>query len=190
MKINLTKNNMLLIGVLIAFFIIAVSFAFYSPEEKDTGHFYVCGEQAAAFRANISDCKVVPVEPSDTELTDVLTSPAVDAIFILVNPNGTSGEGLAAHEIYKTLDSLKPASGIDSGIVYTEFWPNQSNVPVMSLENASYNYPIIHLIPNQSETKIEVDGPRILVYAEDQYSLDASSCKISILLINEYMDCE
>lgn len=187
--IDLSKNNMLLVGIILAFIIIAVGLTFLTAKDVDTGNAYVCGNQVALFRANISDCMKVPVEPSDEELTTVLTNPAVNALFVLVEPNGTAGVGLASHEIFKTVDALKPVSGIDAGVVYTAYWPDQPNVPVLGLENATYNYPVIYLIPNQNKTKIEVDGPRISVYAEDQYGLDASACKIAILLINEFMDC-
>lgn len=190
MEFKLTKANIILLGTLVAFLVIATVLAFQGGGgSQSRGNVFVCGDQVARFRANISNCYNVSVSPGEKRISEVLTSPAVEKVYLLTDPNGTSGIGLSSYEIYKTMESLQPRSNIKPEVAYIRPWPNQSNILVLKPENATYSRPIIHLMPNQTETKIDLDGPVVEVRAKNQYDLDSAACRISILLIKEYMDC-
>ncbi len=189
MKLNISKSNILIIALLLLLAFGGGYLAVHRPPKAPVGNVFVCAHQAVPFRANITDCLAVKVVPNEKILADTLTSPTANLAFILVNPNGTAAVGSSAYEIYKTFSSLKSVTGISPDIVYTQKWPDQPNAAVMSIQNATYQAPIIWLRPNQTKTEIDVNGPQIIVYAKNQYDLDAATCKIAILLINETMNC-
>lgn len=185
MELNSSKSNIILLTV-IAIAAVMVAYSVLTFRQHETqGNIFECRGKTAPFRANISDCLKVPLYPSQKHISDIITSPAVNQVYILVEPNNTAELALSAFEIHKTLKALK----IKSGVAYTEFWQNQSEVPVLSIENATYNYPIVWLRINESKTYIEAQGPKIIMSASSQYDLDAAACGIAIAVIKETYKC-
>ncbi len=186
------KTNAIIVFALIAFVLILTFFFF---KLKDTGqsdlysNVFSCNNQLVPFRANITSCDAVAVSPGEETLSNTLSGPFVKGVVILVEPNNTGGVGVSAFEIYKILNSLKPRTSQRIGIAYTSLWPNQTNIPVMSIDNATFETPIIFLRTNQSKTNIEINGPKIFVNSKNQQGLDAASCKISISAIKKVLKC-
>ena len=189
---ELSKSNLIIVIGLIAFVAVLSLFLIKITGEQNQDLYstvFICGKQKVPFRVNISSCNGVPVSPDEETLTNTLTSPFAEGVIILVNPNETGGTAVSAFEIYKVYNSLRNYTGKNIGIAYTEPWPNQPNIPVLSIENASFSAPIIWLRQNQSSTIIRVEGPKIFVDSKSQQDLDAAVCKISILTIKKVLDC-
>ena len=147
--------------------------------------YYRCGNTLVPFRANISDCEAFPITPDEFSYKQTVLNPLVHNVYILVDPEGTSGLGLSSYELFKTYNSLL----INSGVVYTKPVLNQTEVPVMSVENATSTSPIIHLIENSDTNIIQVTNNTVIVQATNQYNMDAAACKLAIIAINTKFDC-
>jgi len=188
MKLKIKKTDLAIISFIILFTVFAVYLVFRPNEVTPIEippNYYQCGDNLVPFRANITDCLNTGILPSHTDLVNVVMNPTVEYVYILIDPEGSAGLGNAAYEIFKTLNSLY----IPSGVAFTEYWENQSAVPNMTIEQATYQKPVILLLENQNSTIIKVDGPQIIVYAKTQYDLDAAVCEIAILAINDVLKC-
>lgn len=184
MKLKISTGNIVIVLLLIIFIVVVVYLTF-PQEEQETGHIFKCKTRAMLFRANVTDCMNITVTPSDITLTELIFSPRTEAVLILVNPNGSAGLALSAQEVYTGMKAVN----IPVGIVYTEHWESQPAIPNITIDQAIYENPVIWLRENQSKTSIEVSGPKVIVYAQDQYDLDSAACKIAILLLKNYYDC-
>jgi len=187
--IKITKTGIMMSLLITAIFLVTLYFAipeFDKPEFAP--NLYTCQGQLVPFRANISDCLAVQ-STDEQQLANTLTNPLGNNILILVDPKSPSHVGLAANEIYKIGDSVKPKTGIDHLVVFTQFWNETPNVPVMSIEDATFENPIIWLRTNQSTTNIEQNGAQIIVNSDSEYGLDAAACKIAIILMEDALTC-
>ncbi len=190
MKFELTKQNIAVIAALLMLFSISTYFAIQLIHKKELmPNEFQCRDQKAPFRVNISDCYDITANPSDSLLTDTLTSPEVSEIVLLFDPNETGGTALAAFDIFKTFRALEPETGVKAGVAYTKYREDQPLILNTSIDYATFSNPIIWLRQNQTETKVIVDGPKIFVNAKTQQDMDAAACKISILVIKKVMEC-
>ena len=69
------------------------------PEIPD--NYYRCENTLVPFRANISDCSTFPITPTDYDFERIVLNPLVQDVYILLEPNGTSGLGLSSYELFK-----------------------------------------------------------------------------------------
>ena len=187
-------KSVLSISILTVLIVLVLSMVFLSFfwEGKDTekqieipDNMYCCGNSLVPFRANITDCYNVTIEPSEAKLKGLILNPLAENVFIIVDPQGSDYLGLAASEIYKTFKSLL----IKTGVAYTDYYANQSDILVMSVENATTQNPIIWIRENQDKNLIEVEDTYVTIYAKTPYDLDTAACKIAILAINDKFDC-
>lgn len=191
MNIEFTKSNILVIAGLLLFFAIGTFFGF-KLIGKGAGaqpNIFVCANQETPFRANISDCLAFGVSPGRDALANTVANPTANRVAILIEPNASGSLGLAAFDIYKIYKSLEPRTNIVPGIAYTYHWPEQPLVPNITVDEATFNSPVIWLRLNQTENKIVVDGPKIYVNANSAADLDAAACLISIELIEKVLTC-
>ncbi|MFH1450783.1 MAG: hypothetical protein ABIF92_02275 [archaeon] len=190
MKLDKSVFSIAVVAVLILLVVSMIFLGFFvkseTPPIEIPDDYYKCGNTLVPFRANITDCAPFPIQPNDFAFEKLVLNPLVENVYILVDPHGSSGLGLSAYEIFKTLNGLL----IPSGVVYTEYVENQSEVSVMSLENSSEYAPVIWLRDNQDKNLIEVTENAVIVYAKTPYDMDAAACKLAIIAINSRFDCD
>lgn len=190
-KENSKPTNYFIIASLLIFIIGGAYLAIFymhsgDNEQELPPNFYQCGNAVTLFRANISDCMQVPITPNEKQLTDTLLNPTASGIYILMDPDAPPEIALAVLDTEKMLKNVN----IPTGIAYTKLWPNQTHISVLTIDDATYGVPILWFRPNEFKTEIQVDGPRITVYAEDQAALDAAACRIAIAIIEDFYVCE
>ena len=189
MKLEKSIFSILILSVLIILVITMLYTGFFVKSEEPLieipKNYYRCGKDLVPFRANITDCLEFPIKPNELAFEEVVLNPMAREVFILVNPNGSSELGMSAYEIFKTLSGLL----IRSGVVYTEYTENQSNIPIMSIENSSLEMPIIWLRESQDRNLIEIFDNYIIVNAKTMYDMDAATCRLAIIAINDKFDC-
>jgi len=189
MKLEKSLFSILILSVLILLVFAMLYTGFFVKSEEPIveipKNYYRCGNDLVPFRANITDCMEFPIEPNEFAFEKIVLNPMVREVFILVDPQGSSELGMSAYEIFKTLNGLL----IRSGVVYTEYVENQSQVSVMSLENSSTETPIIWLRELQDKNLVEVFDNHVMVDARTPYDLDAATCRLAIIAINDHFDC-
>ena|GEM_PF-6596119 len=188
---NSKLSNYIIIGLLLAFIILGTYAAVYylhpgGNEPELPPNFYQCGAAVTRFRANISDCMQVSITPSEKQLTDTILNPTASSVLLLMDPDAPGEVALAVYDVHKMLENV----AVPDMVVYTQPWPNQTDVPVMDIDDATYDTPILWFRQNEFKTEIAVDGPKITIYAKDQKALDAAACRIAIAIIEDYYVCE
>jgi len=188
MKINKDKSSITIIIILAVFIIALVSLLFflkYSSKPTTKTSYVECKGQAIPFRADATACKNA-LFASENEFLGILLNPEVKEVRILLNPNGSAGLGLSAYEIQKALNTML----IQCAVAYTEAWPDQPEVPIMSIGHASVEYPIIWLRENRDESKVTISSSSITFEAITQADLDAVTCRAAFALLNTAHDCK
>ena len=161
------KTNAIIIIALIAFILLG-SYSVVKVNSKKNAEQYsdifFCKDQKVPFRVNITSCNAIKVSPNEETLVNTLTSPLSDGTIILLDPSESGGTALSAYDIYKIYQSLADETHHKVGIAYTVPWGNQSDIPVLSIENASFSTPIIFLKVSsslkkyaESKATIEID---------------------------------
>jgi hypothetical protein len=154
-------------------------------EPEIAANYYRCAKTLVPFRANITDCNSFPMDSTETEFKQLIMNPMANTVFILVDPTSPAELGLSTHELFKTFSSLL----VKTGVVYTEPAVNQSEVPILSIENSTISYPIIWLRDNQDKNLIEISNNSVIVSAKTAYDMDAAACKLALIAINDVFDC-
>jgi len=189
MKLEKSVFSILILSILILLVFAMLYTGFFVKSEEPLveipKNYYRCGNDLVPFRANITDCMEFPIEPNELAFEEVVLNPMAREVFILVDPHGSSELGMSSYEVFKTLNGLL----IRSGVVYTEYVKNQSQVPVMTLENSTAETPIIWLRESQNKNLIEVFDNYVIVDAKTAYDLDAATCRLAIISINDQFDC-
>lgn len=185
MKFEKSKSSIALVAFLVLFSVFLAYLVLSFRHVETPANIFECKGQKAPFRANISDCMSVPVYPSDKALSELVLSPSVESIYILIEPNGSAGLALSSYEIYKTLKAIN----IPVSVAYTEYWANQSEIPVMRMGEATYIKPIIWLKPSETTTSIELEAAGITIRANSQYGLDSAACRLAIDVIKSTYGC-
>lgn len=185
MKIKFSPVNAGIIIALILFVIVVTWLVMPSQPPTALGERFICAGQFVPFRANATPCALVHVAPHENEVVGLIMNPRASYTILLMDPAETAAYGSSVYEVQKTLTSLQ----IPHILAFTEEWPKQPQIPVMTIENATKSTPIIWFRSGQENTMISVSNTSITISAKDQAGLDAASCKVAMTLLDSLYNC-
>lgn len=187
MQVKIKKNTIVIL-VIILLMVALVSWVTFLRSQSTspaTRSYILCDGQELLSRANATACRNARFD-SENEFLGTLLNPDVKQVRILVNPSGGGGLALAAEYLQVTLNGMN----IQNGVAYTEEWPAQPDMPVMSIDDAFVEYPIIWLKENTNKSGVLISGSGITIEGKNQADLDALMCRVAFLLFNTAMDCK